>query len=322
MTESKHYYNMPIVGGNFEPQDDGGLVIRNVIAMATGKWTSMQGVTAIFTDEVLKREAENWMTKGIWSRHPGGSPRNINEQVGVITLPRFEEGKGVVVDMHLHGRSGVSKDVINMVQYPADMGGIKDVSAETVLKIDPKGNVQNITFTGLAIVEVGACETCKIPAFAAGEGGKDMAEGDPAALGGEGKDTLVSVARDIFRAFDYPDIADLLDLAVNLDGDEKAMTEIVGKLKEKVKAKEPAEAEVPSMDQALAPFMKKLDEVLAFAKKQDEANVTFGKAMGEVKATIAAFGNTPLPKSKSAAFSHSEDPVVYDENRPQIVRRQ
>jgi len=318
----RQYYNLAIDGGNFEPLEDGAMMVNNVIAMAAGEWTSMQGVTAKFSDDVLKICAENWPSRGVWTRHPGGSPRNIVEQVGNVMNPRYEEGKGVVVDIHLHGRSGNSKDIISMVQFPAERGGIRDVSAETILELDASGNVRNITFTGLAIVDVGACETCKIPAFAAGNGGKEMAEGeDASASGGEVKDTIVSIVRDIFREYGYPEIADLLDLAVSLDGDEKAVTEIIGKLKDKVKKEEPpADAEAPIAEQ-LGPFMKKMDEVLAFAKRMDEKNASFERTIGEVKATVTAFGNTALPRSKGADYSHGEEPVIYEENRPKIIRR-
>lgn len=165
-----HYFNSAHVGGSFEPVDGGGVVVHNVPLMAAGSWTSMQGQRTVFTDEVLSRCATKWRDTGIWARHPGGAPRDVTDKIGAVQNPHFDPAQHAVVgDLYLHGKTSTSADAVRLVQTPRDQGGITDVSAETVLDLEPDGTVRDIVWTGLALVEDGACETCRIPAYSKGD---------------------------------------------------------------------------------------------------------------------------------------------------------
>lgn len=172
---TKAYYNIEIKS-SFEGTPDGGLMVHNVPLMAEGVWTSMQGIVTNFTAEVLQRCANVWNDTGIWLRHPGGSPRDAHDKVGAVKNPHYDPSlRAVVGDLYLHQKTENSRSAGQLVQLSKQDGGIKDVSAETMLTLGKDGTVQGIVFTGLALVEDGACETCRIPAFSA-EGEKDMTD--------------------------------------------------------------------------------------------------------------------------------------------------
>jgi hypothetical protein len=173
----KAYFNVQFGESSFVPGDDGSLTVMNVPIMAVGKWTSMQGDTAEFTPDVLKRFATNWTDNALWPKHTGGVPRDATDILGACINPRYDEIDGVngaYADLYLHGQTEASRNAIAIVQMAENEGGIKCVSAETAIEVDPDGTVSNITFTGAALVRKGACESCRIPAFAesdtAGEG--------------------------------------------------------------------------------------------------------------------------------------------------------
>ena len=172
---TKAYFNIEIKS-SFEGTPDGGLMVHDVPLMAEGVWTSMQGIVTNFTSEVLQRCATIWKDTGIWLRHPGGAPRDAHDKVGAVKNPHYDPSlRAVVGDLYLHQRTENSRSAGQLVQLTKQDGGIKDVSAETMLTLGKDGIVESIVFTGLALVEDGACETCRIPAYSAG-GEEDMTD--------------------------------------------------------------------------------------------------------------------------------------------------
>ena len=166
MTKHKAYYNQAGQLSSYEATEDGGLLIHDVIIMAAGSWTDMHGIATTFTEEVLQRCASEWMDNAVWTRHSGGTPRSVTEKIGAVLNPHYShENAAVMGDVYLHCQTDASKACANLVQMPREAGGIKDVSAETVVEIQPDGLVVDVSFTGLALVEDGACEVCKLPAF-------------------------------------------------------------------------------------------------------------------------------------------------------------
>jgi len=174
----KAYFNIMLPDqAKILPQDDGSLIVQAVPIMAEGTWESMQGVNATFTSDVLK--TAEWQDNPLWLRHPGGTSRAVNECIGSIINTRYDElpgedGQPVKAqygDLFLHGKTDGSKDAQQLVQMPEEQGGIKSISAETILDVDDVQNygdpyaVTKITFTGAALVRHGACETCKLPDF-------------------------------------------------------------------------------------------------------------------------------------------------------------
>ena len=166
MTKHKAYYNQTEQLSSYEATEDGGLLIHDVIIMAAGSWTDMHGIETVFTEEVLQRCAAEWSDNAVWTRHSGGTPRSVTEKIGAVVNPHYShEHAAVIGDVYLHCQTDASKACASLVQMPREAGGIKDVSAETVVEIQPDGLVVDVSFTGLALVEDGACEVCKLPAF-------------------------------------------------------------------------------------------------------------------------------------------------------------
>ena len=174
MTKHKAYYNQTEQLSSYE-EKDGGLLIHDVIIMAAGAWTDMHGIDTVFTAEVLERCALDWADNAVWTRHSGGTPRSVTEKIGAVLNPYYShDASAVMADVFLHCQTDASRSCASLVQMPREAGGIKDVSAETVVEIMPDGMVTNVSFTGLALVEDGACEVCKLPAF--GKEEPDMAD--------------------------------------------------------------------------------------------------------------------------------------------------
>ena len=177
MTKHKAYYNQAGQLTSYETTEDGGLMIHGVIIMAAGSWTDMHGIETKFSEDVLQRCASQWADNAVWTRHSGGTPRSVTEKIGAVLNPYYShETAAVMGDVYLHCQTDASKACANLVQMPRESGGIKDVSAETVVEIEPDGTVVDVSFTGLALVEDGACEVCKLPAFGKEEPG--MADDD------------------------------------------------------------------------------------------------------------------------------------------------
>lgn len=176
MTAKKCYYNQRGAVSSFEATEDGGLLVKDVPVMVAGTWTDMHGITTTFSEEVLQRCAAQWNDNGVWTRHAGGAPRNVaTDKVGSVKNPRYSpERSAVIGDVYFHNQTDASRASSALVQMAKEDGGIKDVSAETMVEIDRDGNVLDVTFTGLALVEDGACELCKLPAF--GKEDTDMAD--------------------------------------------------------------------------------------------------------------------------------------------------
>lgn len=166
-------FNAPIgADDKFVAYGDGGLMIKDIIVLAEGTWTDSLVRTPLhYTAKTLSKDALNWVANGIWSRHSGGSPRAIQDKIGEIRSPRFSlEHKAVLADGFLHGRTQASRDVIELVKA----GLVTDVSAEVggkeVWNAEAKRyEAASLAFYGLAIVDKGACEVCKLKHNEAGE---------------------------------------------------------------------------------------------------------------------------------------------------------
>ena len=167
----KCYFNQKEALTSYERTADGGLLIHGVVIMAAGEWTDMHGIHTKFGEEVLQRCAGQWADTAVWTRHSGGTPRSVTEKIGTVLNPVYSpEQTAVVGDVLLHCKTETSVSAAELVQLQKEQGGIKDVSAETIVEMDRDGNVTDLTFTGLALVEDGACEVCKLPAYGKGDG--------------------------------------------------------------------------------------------------------------------------------------------------------
>lgn len=213
MTMHKGYYNSAGQMSSYEAQEDGSLLVHDVVVMAAGTWTDMHGITTTFSPDVLQRCAGVWEDNALWTRHAGGTPRSVTDKVGAVINPRYSPAEeAVMADLILHNQTDASRACSALVQMAREAGGIKDVSAETRVDIDRDGTVLDVVFTGLALVEDGACETCRLPAYSAQE--------EPPMTDEEIKDktdTEVEV-KDGEETTSAPDNSDLLDQLVKIVG--------------------------------------------------------------------------------------------------------
>lgn len=157
--------NAELIPDNFVHLKGGGLMVKNIIALAEGTWTdSAVGTPLHYPLKVLEADAGNWIAPSIWSRHAGGNPRDITSKVGTVENPRFDpDAKAIIVDGRFHGRSQASRDVIELIEN----GIVTDVSAEVggkeIWNAESKRyEAASLAFYGLAVVDRGACNVCKM----------------------------------------------------------------------------------------------------------------------------------------------------------------
>ncbi len=310
---TKTYYNQAGQLTSFEETADGGLLIHGVVIMAAGTWTDMHGITTTFSEEVLQRCAGAWDDNAVWTRHAGGAPRSVTEKIGAVINPVYSPSEAAVIgDVVLHRRTDTSKACSELVQMAREQGGIKDVSAETMVIMDGAGNVTDLVFTGLALVEDGACETCRIPAF--GKEDKTMADekenqdpkvdegGEPGAEDHSedqttqtDDDLLELLAR--FVSNIIPDTKSLIEAVQASEGEDR--TRALGRLEGCMSA-----WGVPVTEEV---YSKILDDKLA------EFSKTFESKLTDVQNSIAEFSRPAGLKGRAGA--EKENP----EGKPQTL---
>lgn len=161
--EKPRFFNLMIEPGKFV-EENGSLIVKDVIALAEGTWTDSNVRTPCRYSAEALRDKVTIKDNGLWCRHSGGSPRAVNEKIGTFQDAGYSEKyRARMVDLILHRRSQQSRDVAEMIQA----GIINMVSAEVGGEewYDPKSKVYealNIDFYGLAAVDKGACEVCMI----------------------------------------------------------------------------------------------------------------------------------------------------------------
>lgn len=309
MTKHKGYYNSAGTMSSYEAQDDGSLLVHDVIVMAAGTWTDMHGITTTFTPDLLQRCAGAWEDNALWTRHAGGTPRSVTDKVGAVINPRYSPAEeAVMADLVLHNQTDASRACSALVQMAREAGGIKDVSAETIVDIDRDGMVLDVVFTGLALVEDGACETCRLPAYSAQE--------EPPMTDEEIKDkteTEVEV-KDGEETTSAPDNSDLLDQLVKIVG---AMIPGASDI-----IKEVMDSEGEDRIRALG----KLDGCMeawgivpgieAYAKVLDDKLATFSKGIQD---QLTELTNQTAQFSAPAGLKGRAGADKADEGRPQAV---
>ena len=310
MTRHKAYYNQTEQLSSYE-EKDGGLLIHDVIIMAAGAWTDMHGIDTVFSEEVLQRCASEWADNAVWTRHSGGTPRSVTEKIGAVLNPHYShETAAVMGDVFLHCQTDASRSCASLVQMPREAGGIKDVSAETIVELEADGTVVDVSFTGLALVEDGACEVCKLPAF--GKEEPEMAEGE------EIKDVVEETTEDKVTEEETvtkePEQADLIDIL------EKFVETLIPEAEDMIKAVNEAEGE--ERVRALGRLEGCMSAwgvpcvAEAYSKHLDDKLAEFGKElmdkMGNIENTVASYGAPTGLKGRMGADKA-------DEGKPQTV---
>lgn len=305
MSKHKGYYNTAGTMSSYEAQDDGSLVVHDVIVMAAGTWTDMHGITTTFSPDLLQRCAGAWEDNALWTRHAGGTPRSVTDKVGAVINPHYSPAEeAVVADLVLHNQTDASRACSALVQMARDAGGIKDVSAETIVEIDRDGMVLDVVFTGLALVEDGACETCRLPAYSAQED-TNMTEEEikeEVEVKTEEEDTTA------------PDNSDLLDKLIEVVG---AMIPGASDIINEVMAAE-GEDRIHAMGKldgcmeawGLVPTME------AYSKMLDEKLATYSKGIQDQMTDLA---NQAAQFSAPAGLKGRAGADKADEGKPQAI---
>lgn len=305
MTRHKGYYNSAGTMSSYETLEDGSLLVHGVVIMAAGTWTDMHGITTTFSEEVLERCAGVWPDNAVWTRHAGGTPRSVTEKVGAVLNPTYSPTEHAVIgDVLLHNQTDASRACSALVQMAREDGGIKDVSAETMVDIDRDGNVLEVAFTGLALVEDGACETCRLPAFGreepnmADEEVKTETEVKTEEKGTEDNteetetevktDDLLEILRNFVETV-IPDSKDLINAVIESEGEDR--TRALGRL----------EGCMSSWGIPIGDFSKVVDDKLAeFSKTLDEK-------LASVQNEIAQYSRPAGLKGKVGADKETTD---------------
>lgn len=154
--------NFDITGSKFQ-EVDGGLMVRDVLALDEGTWTdSAVGTPLYYTPKALAESVGNWKQSGFWTRHAGGTPRSLTDKVGRVLNPRFQN-TGMTVDIYLHKRTQVSRDAADMLlSGEADAVSIEHGGEEMYNPSLKRWETKSLTYYGLAMVDKGACETCRV----------------------------------------------------------------------------------------------------------------------------------------------------------------
>lgn len=305
MTKHKGYYNTAGTMSSYEAQDDGSLLVHGVIVMAAGTWTDMHGITTTFTPDLLQRCAGAWEDNALWTRHAGGTPRSVTDKVGAVINPHYSPAEeAVVADLVLHNQTDASRACSALVQMAREAGGIKDVSAETIVEIDRDGMVLDVVFTGLALVEDGACETCRLPAYSAQEDTnmteeeikeevetKTEAEDTPAQDNSDLLDKLIEVVGAMI-----PGASDIIDEVMAAEGEDRihAMGKLDGCME--------AWGLVPTME--------------AYSKMLDEKLATYSKGIQDQMTDLA---NQAAQFSAPAGLKGRAGADKADEAKPQAI---
>lgn len=171
---TKRMLSIELADPKFE-EVKGGLLIKNVTILAEGTFTDSLSLGAChYSAKVLQEYAANWVADGYWLRHPGGSPRPIDDKVGKIVNPHFEKA-AVMGDILLHLASSRSRDHAEMVKA----GVANALSAELNTSdawddANKRYDAKYIEFSGVASVDRGACSECKIRANELADEATDM----------------------------------------------------------------------------------------------------------------------------------------------------
>ena len=158
------YYNTILESNKFE-RTASGLLVRDVILLAEGTWADSNVRTpCYYSPEVLEKYAQNWKENGLWSRHPGGSPRTVADKIGYVKNTYYSpEYKAIMGDLLFHMKSQLSRDIAEMVQdglvnaVSVEIGGEEYYNRKT-----HQNEAVSINGYGVAVVDKGACDVCTI----------------------------------------------------------------------------------------------------------------------------------------------------------------
>lgn len=142
---------------------NGGLLIKDVKLLASGTWTdSRMGTPLFYSEKVLEKYAGNWIDNSLWSRHSGGSYRSITDKIGEVRNQRYNNG-AVVGDLWLHEKTQASRDIVELIKAKlVNYVSVEHGGKERWNTAEKRYDAEEIIFSGVAVVNRGACFECTI----------------------------------------------------------------------------------------------------------------------------------------------------------------
>ena len=166
-SENRRYLAVALKPAANIQEVDGGLLVPGVKLLAPGTWTdSTQKTPCRYTTEILERYHANWTDLSYWSRHSGGTPRDITDRIADIKNIRYHDG--VIADLFFHGATTKSQDSISLLKaaaagkVPWPYSSVEMMTRDRWIVSEKLYEAQEVLFDGAAMVNQGACRTCKI----------------------------------------------------------------------------------------------------------------------------------------------------------------
>jgi len=145
------------------PNEGGGILIKNVPLLVEGTWRdSRVGTPLHYSSKTLKKCAENWTSNTLWVKHSGGAPRSIIDKIGEVKNQHFEKD-GVYGDLWFHMKTQASRDSAELVRAGlVNFVSVEHGGKESYNSKEKRHEAEDITFSGVALVDRGACAVCTI----------------------------------------------------------------------------------------------------------------------------------------------------------------
>jgi len=259
INDHKRYLAFELAPSNDIQEVDGGLLVPGVRLLAPGTWTdSTQKQPCRYTEHHLERYAQNWTSYSYWSRHSGGTPRDITDKIATIRNLRYDQG--VIGDLFYHGQTTKSKDAISLIKaaaagtIPWPYSSVEMMTRDKWILSEKLYEAQEITFLGAAMVDEGACRTCKI---------RNNEAADPTPE--PEQEQVTEPAKELEQ-----EMTDTKELEAAITAATAPLLEKIKALEAKIAPPEPAKVEIPKelteSITAIDERLKKLEEVPADPK--------------------------------------------------------
>lgn len=163
--QPRYMANLKLFSSKLEDTKSGGLIVRDVLTLGEGKWHASNWPWPVYYSP-SELEKATVSENSLWDGHQNKSPTG---KVGHFMNQHYDPArKGIVADVFLHGRSTKSRDLIEMVKAGAAgeidplWVSVEHTSNDFYNKDLDQYEARGIDIMGLAVVDSGACRTCRL----------------------------------------------------------------------------------------------------------------------------------------------------------------
>jgi hypothetical protein len=162
--------NLKLFSDRYEDTATGGFVVHDVPSLMEGVWHPSNMPHPIFYSKEELSKAK-WSGHALWDGHSNKSPSSI---VGMTKNERYgsasDGSMGLLSDVYFNNITSKSKDLVGMVKASAKGDAevkplsvsVEHYSDDVYNKKLDRWEATNIEIVGLAIVDEGACRTCRL----------------------------------------------------------------------------------------------------------------------------------------------------------------